>query len=83
MVELLNIEKKKDEQKLIAEEVNDNVTDHLMSGVDVIAGNRGKQMISVRMLFLKSDPSLIPTHLKVDLLLEHLYWLGVDIRTCV
>jgi len=43
LVNLLNIEKKKDEQKLITEEVNDTVLDHIMSGVDVISGKRGKQ----------------------------------------
>ena len=44
---MLNIEKKKDEQKLITEEVNDTVLDHIMSGVDVISGKRGKQYFQV------------------------------------
>ena len=48
LVNLLNIEKKKDEQKLITEEVNDTVLDHIMSGVDVISGKRGKQYFQVR-----------------------------------
>lgn len=47
LVNLLNIEKKKDEQKLITEEVNDTVLDHIMSGVDVISGKRGKQYFQV------------------------------------
>ena len=45
LVNLLNIEKKKDDQKLITEELNDNVLEHIMSGVDVISGKRGKQYL--------------------------------------
>ena len=41
MVNLLKIDKKKSEEKLIAEEVNDNVIDHIMDGVDIIAGKKG------------------------------------------
>ena len=41
LVNLLNIDKKKDEQKLITEEVNDAIIEHVMSGVDVIAGKKG------------------------------------------
>ena len=44
LVNLLNIEKKKDDQKLITEEVNDTVLEHIMSGVDVISGKRGKRI---------------------------------------
>ena len=47
LVNLLNIEKKKEEQKLISEEVNDNVIDHIMSGIDLISGKRGKQYLQV------------------------------------
>ena len=47
LVNLLNIDKKKDEVRLISEEVNDTVIEHIMSGVDVISGKRGKQYFQV------------------------------------
>ena len=62
LVNLLNIEKKKDEQKLITEEVNDTVLDHIMSGVDVISGKRGKQYFQVSesiLLQFKLNPIFI------------------------
>lgn len=49
LVNLLNIDKiKEGEQKLISEEVNDSVIEHIMSGVDVISGKRGKQYFQVQ-----------------------------------
>ena len=43
LVNLLNIDKKKDEQRLITEEVNDTLIEHVVSGVDIISGKRGKR----------------------------------------
>ena len=47
LVDLLNIDKKKEEGNTISEEVNDNVMEHIMSGIDVISGKRGKQYFQV------------------------------------
>ena len=47
LVDLLNIDKKKEEGNSISEEVNDNVMEHIMSGIDVISGKRGKQYFQV------------------------------------
>ena len=66
LVNLLNIEKKKDEQKLITEEVNDTVLDHIMSGVDVISGKRGKQYFQVsESILLQFDLSVCCVHLDI------------------
>ena len=47
LVDLLNIDKKKEEGNSISEEVNDNIMEHIMSGIDVISGKRGKQYFQV------------------------------------
>ena len=41
LVNLLKIDKKKREEKLISEEVNDNVLEH---GIDVISGKKGNRV---------------------------------------
>ena len=43
LVNLLNIEKKKDGTRSISEVMNDTVMEHILSGVDAIAGKRGRQ----------------------------------------
>jgi len=43
----LDIDKAKASQRLIAEEVNDTVIDHLMAGIEVISGKRGSQYFGV------------------------------------
>lgn len=47
-MDLLNIDKKKEEQKLIAEEVNDNLIEHIVSGIDIISGQKGRYYLQVR-----------------------------------
>ena len=47
LVNLLDIDKKKEEQKLISDEVNDTVIEHIMAGIDVISGKLGKQYLTV------------------------------------
>ena len=73
LVNLLNIEKKKDEQKLITEEVNDTVLDHIMSGVDVISGKRGKQYFQV------SESILVQFKIKILFSLYLLFFLSYRI----
>ena len=46
MVNLLKIDKKKNEDKIISEEVNDNVMDHLTAGIDLIAGRKENFFLS-------------------------------------
>ncbi len=43
LVNLLDIDKAKDSQRLIAEEVHDTVAEHVMAGIEVISGKRGSQ----------------------------------------
>jgi len=45
LVNLLKIDKKKDEQKTLNEELNDNVLDHIMAGIEVISGRQGQAYI--------------------------------------
>ena len=47
LVNLLDIDKAKDEQRMISEEVNDNVIEHLMAGIEIISGKRGSQYFGV------------------------------------
>lgn len=44
---LLDIDKAKDEQRLISEEVNDTVMEHVTAGVEIISGKRGSQYFGV------------------------------------
>ena len=44
---LLDIDKAKDEQRLISEEVNDTVMEHVMAGIEIISGKRGSQYFGV------------------------------------
>lgn len=44
---LLDIDKASDDQKKISEEVNDNVMEHLMAGIEIISGRRGSQYLGV------------------------------------
>ncbi len=59
LVNLLDIDKKKDEQRLITDEVNETVIEHIMSGIDVISGKRGKQYLVVSLKFLEITFHLI------------------------
>ena len=43
LVNLLNIEKKKDGTRLISEVMNDTVLEHIVSGIDAVSGHRGRQ----------------------------------------
>ncbi|TRY63115.1 hypothetical protein TCAL_08230 [Tigriopus californicus] len=45
LVNLLEIDKASDDQKKISEEVNDNVMEHLMAGIEIISGRRGSQYL--------------------------------------
>lgn len=45
LVNLLDIDKASDDQKKISEEVNDNVMEHLMAGIEIISGRRGSQYL--------------------------------------
>lgn len=47
LVNLLRIDRKKDEQKRIAEEVNDNLIEHIMSGINLISGQKGRIYLHV------------------------------------
>ena len=47
LVNLLKIDKKKDDAKKITEEVNDNIIEHIMSGIDLISGRRGNKYFHV------------------------------------
>lgn len=47
LVNLLDIDKKDESQRLIAEEVNDTVMEHLMAGIEIISGKRGSQYFGV------------------------------------
>ncbi len=44
---LLDIDKAKESQRLIAEEVHDTVAEHVMAGIEVISGKRGSQYFGV------------------------------------
>ena len=45
---LLKIEKATDDQRMVVEEVNDEVMDHVAAGIEVISGKRGRSYIGVR-----------------------------------
>ena len=47
---LLDIDKASEEQRMISEEVNDTVVDHLMSGIITIVGKKGRHYLGVRFL---------------------------------
>ena len=48
LVNLLNIEKKKDGTRMISEVMNETVIEHIVSGVDAISGKRGRQYWQVQ-----------------------------------
>ena len=50
LVNLLDIDKAKESQRLIAEEVHDTVAEHVMAGIEVISGKRGSQYFGVGMM---------------------------------
>ncbi len=47
LVNLLDIDRKKDDQRMISEEVNDTVLEHMMAGIEIISGKRGSLYIGV------------------------------------
>ena len=47
LVDLLGIDRKSDVERLISEEVNDTVMEHMMAGIEIISGKRGHQYIGV------------------------------------
>ena len=47
LVNLLNIDKKREEQRLISEEVYESFFEHLTSGIEVISGKRGRGYLGV------------------------------------
>ena len=47
LVNLLDIDKKKDERKTVSEEVNEGVFQHIMAGIEVISGKSGSKYFGV------------------------------------
>lgn len=47
LVNLLDIDKAKDERKMISEEINESVFQHTMAGIEVICGRSGSNRFGV------------------------------------
>jgi hypothetical protein len=48
LVNLLDIDRKGDDHRSISEEVNCTVVEHLIAGIEIISGNRGRHYLGVR-----------------------------------
>ena len=59
LVNLLDIDKAKSDTKLISEEVNETVMEHILAGIEIISGRaRGSHYLNVSSLLLYWRPCL-------------------------
>ena len=76
LVNLLDIDKAKSDTKLVSEEVNETVMEHILAGIEIISGRaRGSHYLNVSGLLLCWCPCLL------DCLLHYLFSMCICVTT--